>query len=125
MINLSHVMYDNKYQYFSEERVKCEHLWIHLVLSAVVFILTSYLILQCVGEANQYRHSSSKRVKVDNSLASTKSYPDTEFHVHWYYGYWVTWVQLEKEEEEKEEKEEEEEEEEEKKKKNSMDKTGK
>ena len=24
---------------------------------------------------------------VDDSLALTKSYPDAEFHVYWYYGY--------------------------------------
>ena len=24
-----------------------------------------------------------------DSLATMKSYLDTEFHVHWYYGYWV------------------------------------
>ena len=26
---------------------------------------------------------------VDDTPALTKSYSDAEFHVHWYYGYWV------------------------------------
>ena len=36
------------------------------------------------------------------SLALTKTCPDTNFHVYWYYGYWVTCLQEEEEEEEEE-----------------------
>ena len=51
---------------------------------------------------DNHQNSGSRRVNIKSwGGALTKTCPDTNFHVYWYYGYCVTCFQEEEEEEEK------------------------
>ena len=85
-------------QYSNGIRTQC-HVYQYSSLYPVLFLQSLYVPFNsknfsftciCMAGADQYRHSSSKRVNVnfvDKSLALNETCSDTKFHVYWCHGY--------------------------------------